>query len=60
MLAARDSRKMVMARLAMTRGPLAVQTWERSSSKSRSRAEAEAVGQQYLNRHGGAYQVHGS
>jgi len=25
-----------------------------------TRAEAEAVGQEYLNRHGGAYQVHGS
>jgi len=26
----------------------------------RTRAEAEAVGQEYLNKHGGAYQVHGS
>ena len=25
-----------------------------------TRAEAQAVGQQYLNKHGGAYQVHGS
>ena len=42
MLVAPDSRKMVMARLrrlAMMRGPLAVRTWERSSSKSVSRTQ---------------------
>ena len=42
MLVAPDSRKMVMARLrklAMMRGPLAVRTWERSSSKSMSRTQ---------------------
>ena len=42
MLAWPASRKMVMARLrkvAMTRGALAVRTWERSSSKSMSRTQ---------------------
>ena len=39
MLVAPARRRMVMTRLrelAMTRGPLAVRTWERSSSKSMS------------------------
>ena len=42
MLVAPASRKMVMTRLrrlAMMRGPAAVRTWERSSSKSLSRIQ---------------------
>jgi hypothetical protein len=42
MLVAPDSRRMVMARLrrlAMMCGPLAVRTWDRSSSKSMPRTQ---------------------